>query len=849
VPELAGEVQLPGLQQDVEVVRDAFGIPVIRAAREEDALLAQGFVHAADRLFSMDVMRRAAHGQLSEVLDRGGLASDRLMRTLGFTHVVRREAELLDTRTRRSLERYAMGVNAWIELAGHSRFGYGMEFGVLAYQPKPWTIEDSLSISKLFALGLCGNWEAELTRLELRERFGPDVLAALDDDAAARAWPGQLDPELLGGEARDHELRTRPSTDATDSPAQPAHAAADVDPTPTDTTTGPEVAQGDVVLGAPEVLSEVSKAIRKARRLLGGGKDGAGSNAWAVDASNTDTGGAILANDTHLDLTLPNVWYENGIRCPTLDVRGVSVAGAPSIIAGHNGRIAWGVTNSTADVQDLYVEHLNRQGTTYLDTDGEHHPLEVRRERIKVRVSPDVTQVVRSTRRGPLLSDAVAASRELTGCALSLRWDAALQAGETARAFDELARAGSWDDFRQALSRVRAPSQNVVFADDAGNVGVQLIGELPVRDGGASRLPRAGSDPLGEWTHTVAWDDMPRCLAPPNGRIVAANDRLARSDSAVYVSDDYVNGWRGERIRAMVGAHADAPRSVAEHALAQLDQHSLAGLRLQAALRARGGLLPRTPAGLDALRELLAWDGELTASSAGGAVYGVLIHHLEHKLTAFFGDLAGAARGISRGPAGGTHSALHGRLTPRIIHDIETGDRRLLTLAVRAEPTLPADWNGMLSHLLDLTGADLVKGCGGGPEDWAWGLVHEVRLAHGFGFVPGAHRLLSRGPYPSGGDLDTVWQASRAPKVHNDCSTIGPAKRMVIDLANPDASVCVLAGGQSGHAASPHYADQLPLWLEGQTRAMPWTDAAVDELAVHRQLLRPAPSRVRRAPA
>lgn len=823
LPDYEGTLRIPGLDNPVDVVRDRWAVPVIRAQSELDACTATGFVHASERMFAMDIMRRAAHGRLGELIDRAALRSDKLFRTFGFTKVALEELELISPEVRRGLERYSMGVNAWLEAT--PRIGRAWECTVVAYEPEPWTPIDSLMVGKLFSFGLSGNWEAELTRLEIREQFGSETLAAFDDDGRARSWPGSLAADVLNGAPGG---RAGAGTDGHTRHRSPASDdSLDVDP-------------GDVHDANPivEVARELGNALREARKLFGGG-DSAGSNGWAVAPERTRTGGGILAGDTHLDLTLPNSWFEQGVQCPEYSVRGFAIPGSPPVVIGHNGYVAWTITNAPCDVQDLRVERIDPSGTRCVGIDGADAPVKIRYERIAMRFTRDVEIEVRTTPNGPVISDVVSPIR--TPKVLSLRWDSALTPGKTADSLFHLARARSGKDLEAAFALWRSPSQHVIWADATGAIGAQLCGDVHPRVNSDGSIPLDSDDPAGGWGHAVAFEDLPAAMNPPCGWIVNANDRLcpAHHPLATYTGRDASNGWRAQRIRELLAQHSNS--DVQTHATIQLDLHSIAGRELVAALELHD-IQPRTSGGKQALAALRAWDFQLEAASSGGAVYGMLIGVLRGRMTSFLGDLTAPALGKSRGPAGGTFHSLHGRLTPRIINDIERNDTTLIDAIRRHDTLMPLGWSRIISEALDVTAIKLSRAC---HEDdakaWAWGAIHQVRIAHAFGFVPGAHKLVSRGPFAMGGDGDTVCQSARAPKVHNDESTIAASQRMVIDLADPDRSIAVLAGGQSAHPASPHYDDQLELWRSGRMRAMPFTVEAVDAQAVYRQQLLPTP--------
>ncbi len=802
VPSWTGVRPLPGLAAQVEVARDNWGIPAIEATCEDDVFMAQGWLHASDRLFQMVLLRAVGRGELSAIVGAKALPGDRLSRVLGFHRHVEEEAGSCSPESRRVLEAYCRGVNAFIEQMGRRR---PVELRLLRHRPRPWTPADCLISSRLMMLGLSGNWEAELARAEVAARFGDQALAAIDPDANVGAPLPQLDLA---------------------------------------------------------VLSDLAATAQALSEPFGGGP-GTGSNNWVIGPRRTRSGGALLANDPHLDLGLPSIWYENLLRCPTYQVRGFSIAGTPGVVLGRNASIAWGFTNSSVDVQDCYLEQIDESAGTYLDTDGEQHPLEVRREVIEVRGRhADEELVVRSTRRGPLLGDAID-SGDL-GAHISLRWHGN-EPGTLVDALISLNRAENWDAFREAISLWTSPAQNVVYADRDGNIGYQHAGSVPIRAGHDGCLPRAGSDPDAEWTGVIPFDELPMAFNPAADVIVTANERIAPDDYPYWLGRDWMNHYRGQRIRQLIDSR-DGHR-VSDQVSIQCDVHSLPGTMLRDAIAGMDDRpAPASEAGRDVLDALLAWDGELDESGDGGIAYRLLIRSLQHEVFGFLGDVLPRFLGYSRTGMNGFW-ALYWRTVPRLVRDIAADDRSLLEAgaaavaeqdgAVEWEPA--TNWSEMLARACDRAG---IMWQGELPEDMRaeqatpqagsragrtgasarsrrkrW---HRLRLQHPLGVIPGIGLVASNGPFAVPGDPDTVWQASSFNNPINSYSMVGPSHRTVVDLAHPDESVAVIAGGQSGHPASPHYVDQVPLWRRGDARPAPWTAEGIERATRYRQYLDPA---------
>jgi penicillin amidase len=545
----------------------------------------------------------------------------------------------------------------------------------------------------------------------------------------------------------------------------------------------------------------------------------------------------------------------------------------PGVVLGHNGQIAWGFTNSSIDVQDCYLEELDESAQRYRDVGGEWRELETREETIRVRGGDDVKLVVRATRRGPIITD-VSTSTHLAD-PVSLRWDS-LRASRSADAIWKLNRASDWDEFRDATRCWMAPAQNVVYADAAGNIGFQHMGEVPIRaDGNDGSIPRRGDDPAGEWTGTIPFDEMPHAFNPSSSRIVTANDRLVGDDFPYFMSREWMNGYRGERIRSLIDGIEQ--HAVGDQVRIQTDVHSIPGIRMQQLL-ARIKPQPTTDAGAEVLRHLLEWDGELRAGDDQAAAWRLLQRAMQDEAFGFLGELLPRFLGYSRTGVNGFWS-LFGRSTPLLLDAIDIDDRTVLNAATSieqrrssGEADLPnpidgwqphADWRALLASALDRAGSWWAGGESSdradsrslqrvgrtGPATVAERIeermprrrrYHRLRLQHPLGVVPGLARVANRGPFAVPGDPDTVWQTSQFNNPTNDHAMVGPSHRHVVDMSDVDRSVAVLCGGQSGHPASPHYADQIAMWRRGEVRPAPFTRPALERLARYRQQFLPS---------
>ncbi|HSJ44837.1 MAG TPA: penicillin acylase family protein [Euzebyales bacterium] len=801
-PVTDGAIELDVLRRPVDVRRDGFGVPHIYADTVEDLFAAQGFVHAQDRFWEMDVRRHTTAGRLSELFGAGQLDTDRVIRTMGWRRVAEQELALLSPESVRILEAYSSGVNAYLRDRGTSSIA--LEYTILGlqrpgYAPEPWTPGDSLAWLKAIAWDLRGNTPAEADRVAYTETLSPPEVEQL--------WP-----------PFPFDLREPIVSDP------PASAAADGTPPP-------------ATIGDDRVRRLVTAAADATAlpQLLGPSGTGIGSNSMAVAGDRTASGRPLLANDPHLAPGQPSIWHQMALHCRTVSpacpytVTGFSFSGLPGIVIGHNARIAWGLTNLGPDVADFVLERVTDDTYEY---QGRSVAMEVRTETIRVAGGDDVDLRVRSTRHGPLLSDGLdslddVASRAPAGegqpdLAVALRWTA-LEPGTTFDALPALNAAADWNDFRAAAASFDVPAQNLVYADVNGTIGYQAPGRIPIRaPGDDGRWPVPGWDGAHEWRGFVAFEDLPSVRNPDEGFVVTANQPVVRAGAGPSLSRDHAYGWRSQRLRdLLIGADDLTPPDL---------------LAMQ--FDARNGLAPTlvplltavdVPQDVAAARDLfVGWDHQQTADSAAGAYFAAVWRHL--LLRTFRDDLPddavidGGGRWmevVRRLVATPTASWWDDRATPRV----EARDDMLREALVDAH-----------AELADRLGEEL--------EAWRWGDVHTLTLRHptlGSSGVAPIEAVFNRGPVGVGGGPSivnaTAWTASAGYEVD-----WVPSMRMVVDLGDLDASRWIDLTGISGHPYHRHYGDQTELWRTGATLPMRWDAGSVREAAVDRMVLVPSGS-------
>ncbi len=815
LPQTSGELTVPGLTQKVTVLRDDRGVPQIYADNAQDLFRAQGFVAAQDRFFEMDLRRHVTAGRLSELVGKDGVATDRVIRTLGWRRVAEAELPTLASTTRQYLQAYADGVNAYIDQAG-SPDQMGLEYVVLGqkypdYRVEPWSPADSLAWLKAMAWDLRGDYDDELTRARLSGRITPARLAQIFPP-----YPIESHRPILS--AADW----RPGV-AT-SPRSAASAIRAVPPVPS----RPAVLDDKATR---TVYAEVATALDELPELVGRG-DGIGSNSWVVGPERSSTGKPLLANDPHLGVGIPGIWYQTGLHCRSVsaacpfDVTGFSFAGMPGIVIGHNQSIAWGFTNLGPDVSDFYLEQLRadsyRRGNKYL-------PLKQRVETIKVAGGQNVSITVRETVHGPLLSDVISSVAEVgktalvegkaetTSYAVSLAWTGLLP-GHTADAIFKINTAQDFAQFREAAKDFAVPAQNLLYADTLGHIGYQAPGQVPIRASSTvgappGYWPAPGWDPQYDWTGFVPFEQMPTAYDPAEGYLVAANQAVTAS-STPFLTTEWDYGYRSERIRTLIAA---TPKVTPER-MTQIQgdtRNEFAPELVRALLAVR---LDGDPFTAEAQRLLRTWDytqpSGRSPSGAAAAFYNSVWNNI--LLLTFGGELGNMKpdggsqwmEAVSRLLSAPRDAWWDNKLTPSVI---EGRDEILRQSLVEAR-------------------MDLTRKLGKNPGTWQWGRLHQLTLEHkvlGGDSVPAPVRaVFNRGPWQMPGGSAIVnangWDASKGYQVD-----WAPSMRMVVDLGDLDASRWVNQSGNSGHPYNDHYVDQADAWVANETFPWPFSEKAV----------------------
>jgi penicillin amidase len=816
-PKASGSVSLQGLQAPVEILRDKYGVPHIYAGNAEDLFFAQGYAHAQDRFWQMEFSRRTAAGRLSELFGKKLLETDIFLRTLGLTRQAQEEYRLLDDEARRYLDAYVAGVNAYIR--GKKPGELALEYSLLKltgtdFQVEEWKPEHSLTWAKMMSWTLSANLDLERLLLELVRTAGLDATAGF-------FAPYREDmPYILSEE---------------------------------------ELAAGRLPPAPGSVFP-----------LFQGGDEGVGTNSWVISGRLTTTGKPILANDTHLGVQMPSIWYEVGLHSSgssPFQVRGFSFPGYPGVIIGHNDRVAWGIGDFNDDVQDLYCERINPANPNQYLVDGKWVDMELVHERIDVQKQKEpYVHVVRRTRHGPIISDRggyktlesfgfspgrpFPDNLELT--AVALRWTA-LQPGKLLMAILDLDRARNFQEFRAALSQWDGPVQNITYADVDGNIGYQSAGWLPIRAAGEGQAPVPSWTGQYEWTGYIPYEQMPSIYNPAKGFIVAANNPAAGSAFPYYLGSHGTYGYRARRIVELIEQDKDGI-SVEEAKAWQADTFDLGAVEIRKPLEGLDlapkavseYLKPKEPGKKKAQKKraelekqveelleparqrLLDWDGRMDRNSAEAALFGFFFLALVEET---FQDQYPYQRWASFNKER-AHNALYYLLeAPENLwwDDARTPDLRETRDDIYVRALRKAVEAG-------------IKRLGTKIEKWEWGKIHQTEFRNatlGESGIKLIEKIFNRGPVATPGGITTVyctnWKIDEPFKVFWI-----PAMREVIDLANIGAGFMMHVPGQSGHPRHPHYDDFIKPWQEVTYHPTLWnrTDVLANEGG--RLILKPA---------
>ncbi|MFJ8088201.1 penicillin acylase family protein [Lysinibacillus sp. NPDC095746] len=729
-PEIDGELSLSVLDEDVTVTRDDKGIPHIFAKTDADLYRAQGYVQAQDRLFQMDLARRQASGRLSEIIGEATIDTDKHFRTFSLREAAEKSLSIYDRESRQVLEWFADGVNAFITQAKENNT-LSYEFALLGYEPEEWSVVDSLTIGKYMAYDLGGNWNTLAFRHWALQNFGEEKAKELfikyPENASSIITANKDNPVAVAGHFKTELL--------------------------------------------PNEFN--------------------GSNNWVVSGKKTKNGTPILADDPHLGLSTPSIWYQMHLQSPEQNVSGVIFAGVPGVILGHNDNIAWGVTNVGPDVQDLYIEIPNPNNPTQFRYDGKWEQAEVRNEPIKVKDGETVDFNVVVTRHGPIMTDLAFKDTEPTA-QFSMQWTA-LQPTTELRAVLGFNKSKSWSEFEKALEDFKAPAQNFVFASMDGTIAYKANGQIPIRKQGDGQLPVPGDSSDYGWKGFIPWDELPTVVNPDEGFIATANNEVIGEEYPYHITDFWAQPYRFERIKEVLAANDSL--TVEDIMKLQMDQHNLYAREFLPYLLTSIKAQDQDEKYKDVIKLLENWD-MVDAKDSGAPL---MFHTLMEKL----------------------QEVLFKDQMPEDMYELMYGKfnitDQLLRTAYAGKNSIWIDEQGGVDatvyKALELTVAQIEDQFGKNVSKWKWGNFHQLTFDHTLGKAsPIIAAYFNAKKIPIGGSKVTVQAADNdlAGNVNH-----GASWRFVVDVGDLSSAYHIVGPGQSGHVKSAWYQDQVMDWANG----------------------------------
>ena len=777
--------------------RDSVGIPHIYATTQHDLFFAQGYIHAQDRFWQMDFWRHVGSGRIAEMFPSQA-DTDAFLRTLGWRVTAEQEYELLDAESKALVNAYTAGVNSYIE--GKDAVDLSLEYALLGlpilapdYKIEPWTPVHSLTWGKAMAWDLRGNMGEEIERAVLMKTLTPEQVAELFPE-----YPSDhpVIVNKIGGETVARN-------------ATPAAAFNIPD----------------------DVLATLQNNVSLLDVALGPLGDGVGSNSWAVSGSLTSTGEPFLANDPHLGIQMPSIWYQVHLECrPVSDacpynVAGFSFPGVPGVVIGHNEQIAWGFTNVGPDVMDLYIERVNPENPNQYEVNGEWVDFETREEIIHVAGGEPISHTVRLTRHGPVISDDYGPLKDKGEAGdeefvpfkdragvdlpeqyvIALQWTA-LAPSTPFKAIWGFDKAKNWDEFREAAKDFHVPPQNLIYADVNGNIAYQMPGDIPIRAKGDGTLPVPGWTDEYEWTGYLPFEELPYTVNPDEGYIVTANNRVPPFDYPNWITYDWDYGFRAQRIVDMI---QDAPGKIDIAYIQQMQGDSFDAVAAQYVpilLETEG--LSEKHASL-----LTGWDYQDSIDSSAAAMFNAFWRRM---LKNTFNDEMPEERYYPDGGSRWNEVMRHMDESSRWWDDTSTTE-----VVETREEIIKKSFAEGVSELEEKFGSDTSK--------WKWGDMHASTFRNGtlgesgIGLI---EDLFNRGPFPTGGGEAIVNATGWSVRDGYETNWL-PSMRMIVDLGVLSNSVTVHTTGQSGHAYHPHYIDLAPLWANIEYYPMLWEHSAI----------------------
>lgn len=757
-PEYEGKINVKGIKGEVTIFRDEFGVPHIFAGEEYDLMFAAGYVQAQDRLWQMDISRRAGEGRLAEVLGNSATGFDRLFRTLNLTEIISKIETELPPEVGSALKAYSDGVNAFI-LENQSNFP--IEFDILGYEPELWKVEHSLLLSRLMAWDLNLAWWLDLTMGELTDKFGYEKAKELLPVYPATA------PTIVKGKLQDRKVLRNTSRNQFDIPN----------------------------------ISGFKQLVQQYRNYFGINGSATGSNGWVISAAKSTSGKPILANDPHLGLPAPSKWYEMHLSIHGWNVAGCAIPGTPFIVIGSNNRIAWGLTNAMIDETDFYIVTTDSANPNLYNYEKKLIPIKSREEVIYIGKDDSLEFTIRETHHGPIISDlhpALLTKADPQNKLVAMRW-CGFEVSQESYAFYLINKASNKEEFENALKHFAVPGQNVIYSDVEGNIGYWTAAKIPLRGNFNPTFPLPGWSKEYEWKGFVSFDQLPKLWNPPEQFIATANNKIA-DNTPYFISNLYMPPSRIERINDLLSEVNLF--SAEDFKRMQLDYISPHTRKLTKLITDSFKEHPATDSDTKSALEYLSnWDFKHSPTDVASTIFNMFFVKLIHNI---FEDEMGKEI---------LNDYTFFSAVPIIVVDkLLTADTSSWFDNVNTEAieTKSDIIKKSLSDALEQLRIDI------DPElkNWQWGVLHPVTFEHLFGTRKPLDKVFNIGPFPVGGSATTInngeFNFNRSFK-----NVVGPSTRQIVDLAKPLSRFSVLTTGQSGQPLHKHYSDQTLLWLNG----------------------------------
>jgi len=745
-------LKVEGLKDKVTIHRDKWGVSHIHAQNNKDLMFAQGFIHARDRAWQMEMNRRVAMGRISELFGDIALDTDRLVRTLGFNRLAKQDYDEVSDEVRDYLNCYSDGVNAFFE-----KGKLPIEFKLANIKPEKWTPIDSLGWGRVMSWTLSHGWSGAITRQKIIDKVGVQKAMEL-----SIVYPNENPVELPNGLEMENLT--------------------------------------------PDEMIESMTGPFLGKDMEGGGR---GSNAWAVSPKFSDTGRPILANDTHLVLSNPNVWYLNHLKSEEgLHVTGASLPGVLGVMIGHNQNIGWGITIAYTDVEDIFIEKIDpADSNRYFYKDGKRTFQNIEEKiYIKKKSNPYIENVKYSV-HGPIISGVLdKKSRCLSLCSK------ALNTSKISDGILKMNMALDYHGFSKAVDLINATQLNIIYADIQGNIALFITGEVPIRKRGDGELPVDGSKGDYDWDGIIPIDQMPKLLNPKKGYIISCNNKIIDDNYPYFLGNSFMNGFRANRINQMFSSSSKI--SIEMSKKLHMDTFSIPAEKFVNGMIK--GFRTAKPNAQVIIDKLLNWDFNLDKDSQVATIYQVLMYTLIRKLVEYdLGkELTNEFMGEGKHPLLLPTSELLGHTIEALFQILQNpqslwlkSDKDVIDLL---EDSMIDTYNWLKNNFEE-------------ESDSAWGNLHQATFRHGMAIKKPLDKILNIGPFPVGGDTDTVFQTAYNPSSPYHATEWSPAVRLIMDIGKWDDSLVISPPGQIGVLGSEHFSDLAPIWLKGDYIPMLWT--------------------------